>query len=289
MPMPRLRRQGIKEIHSMNPNAEHIVDAEWLPPDSHLLYQSYDISIMSEDEDLNLDHYQFVDLTAWALPLYDADEVSMPRWRDLKDLYDKRVPKVDGTAPGTSWGTPQQADQTLGDDDNQLFYRPDRISLMSLEDLNKPMVVYSRRFTLGYPFGAGLRTADNTCKWMKRFQGFVRMGIPTHKPVVIVWVLTNPPPIADDAFEDTALYPADRLWNSLDFLTPDDWRAKVFQHTPFSTEDDWRKWAVHLFVDNNRGDEVLFKPTELHGVFMRDSVYRLTNRSTSEVSPTPQA
>ena len=126
------------------------------------------------------------------------------------------------------------ADQTklarvyLGDADTNLVFQPGEISTMVLYDPGHASRLFQMREKLGWFFGKGLRTGDGqNCRYISHMESSMSVGInnPGHPGYVIgVLTLPNVPTFANWGGDDDSIYnnsmPADKDWESLDFLNP---------------------------------------------------------------------
>ena len=254
--MPDLLGKRYKEFGQLAVGSEHVIDWEVIPARAHLKYQSYDIVIHSL-EDVQPHHCMIYDLSCWYVPVFGADAAeTVSTTADLKNLYDRMVPKVDSTAPTAAW-TVSEADAEIGDDDDQLYFRPDRISLQTLTNPANPAKLYGRREWLGFAEEKAYRTGSSTnCRYMTRHKGFVSRGVPSNYPGYIIWVLTIPPQVADNAFEVASTFPADTDFISLDFLAPVWDPIQLSRSVGGSGMDEWRRWSTNMLIEQGTSGTV---------------------------------
>lgn len=252
--MPDLLGKRYKEWAQLSSNAEHVIDWEVVPRGANIKYQSYDL-VLHGDEDVEAYNCMLVDVSCWWLPVFGADAAeTVSTTSALKNLYDKYVPKVDSTVPTAAW-TVTDDDASIGDDDNELYFRPDRISLMSLTNPASPARLYNRREWLGWLEGKGYRTGSTTkCRYSARHRGFVRRGVPTPYPGYLVWVLTIPGDVSDSAFEVSSTFPPDGEFADLDFLAPMWDPIAAARSVGGANLDSWRRWAQSFVVEQGTGN-----------------------------------
>ena len=233
--------------------AEHIIDWEVIPTRARLDFQSYDFMVFGT-EDVELHQCMIYDLSCWWLPVYGADAAeTVNTTANLKNIYDRYVPKVDATAPGSDW-TESEADAEIGDDDDQPYFRPDRISLQILTDPAMPAKLYGRREYLGWMEDKGYRVSTSKCRYIARHRGFVRRGVRTSSPGYLVWVLTIPPNFSSSDFNVASTFPANREFPELSFLAPLFDPIDITRSLRDSGMDDWRRWAIHMLDDQTQSD-----------------------------------
>lgn len=263
--MPDLIGKRVKHWGNLAVGSEHIIDWEVLPAGASLKYQSYDYVIQSLTN-VGAHQAMIYDLSAWWLPCYGSDAAeTVNTVAGLKALYDMYVPKVDATRVEDSW-TVTEDDASIGDDDDQLYFRPDRVSLMTLTQPARPAKLYGKRGWLGWAEGSAFRTGDSThVRYMKRAKGFVRRGVNTSYPGYVVWVLTLPPNYgtadgedpddqgldAADTFDIAQTFPANQEFADLDFLAPVWDPILASRSVANSGLDQWRRWAVSFLEDTD--------------------------------------
>lgn len=249
MILPKLLGKRAKAWGELDVGKEHVIDWEAVPPKAALDFQSYDFMIYGT-EDVEAHHCMIYDLSCWWIPVYGSDATqTVNTTAALKNLYDMYVPKVDSEKPTDAW-TESESDAEIGDDDDQLYFRPDRISLQILTDPSIPTKLYGRREWLGWLEDKGFRTGSGTkTRYVSRHRGFVRRGVNTKMPGYIVWVLTIPPEVDNDDFTIASTFPENRSFQELSFLAPVWDPIDVTRSLRGAGMDDWRRWAQHITDD----------------------------------------
>ena len=195
--LPNFRFERHFERPEIPVGKDNIIAVELIPARSQVSHQSYDL-ILHGSEEVEADKFGMVFLTAWWLPLFEADMFTIPdNWNDFAVILQKRVTKVEDPHPTIERVSVD--DETHNDPtaDGSLIYRPDRISLKALQPAQVTMPatpLYRRLIRLGYFYDAGYRTGNGTkTKYLARVRGFLDSGFSTPIPGGIVWVLTIPP------------------------------------------------------------------------------------------------
>lgn len=186
---------------------DQIFDVEYIPAWTSPGMQTFDIFFYGNN-DVKFTNFGYAFFTVWYLPFFegDADGALPVNWASLKALLDKRVTKVEASHPAATVKTnyDMKTSDEMGLVDTNLIYRPDRISLRSLEtrQLMMPATqLYRRIIRLGMISGNYYRTGDaDKMRYMARVQGSIQTQFSTSLPGVIVWVLTIPPEPTDDEY-----------------------------------------------------------------------------------------
>lgn len=290
---PDLLGRRYKDKANLAVGAEHVLDFEVVPAFSHVRYQSYDLTLMSQ-VDVDWRDTMLVELNCWWIPVFGTDAAeTVNNVAGLKTLIDQRVPKIQDTAPGTNiaWDTDDSGDDdnSIGDTDTNLIFRPDRISLRVLRRAAAaaPMRLYNRREWLGWMEGKAFRTGNSTnMRIAHRMRGFVRSGVDTDNPGYIIWVLTIPPAVASSEFSEASAFPANQEFEDLDFLAPS--FDPIMQARSYAAGDAlnrWRRWAIHFWAQASGGDQQ-YNPVALDYRMRRDIAFSRSRPTPKMISPT---
>ena len=279
--------------------SETLIGYEFVPRGAHLTMQSFDFILRAGEKQRATDFW-YADLRCWSIPDHTTPSVIRTE-AQMKTLYNQWTAKVDATPTTKPW-TATDADEELGEatEDTNLIWRPDRISLKTLTEPGIANLLFKRRFMMGYSYGNGYRigsVANNIAEIQDemRFRGMITTGVhPVATPAYVMWILTIPPAIDDDAFSWTASGDAGVLLgdssqatgnpNKYDFLSPKP--SIVGEPTiPASIVDDWRQWSVYWKMDDDT--KLLYAPPATAHTILRNQP-RFTQRMVTHqvVSPT---
>lgn len=243
MPLPNYVTDWYIEGASLAVGQEHVLDYIHIPYGGATFPIPYDYVLFSPDQ-VDTNNVMIADLRHWILPCYGADRTEIPDSpTDIKDLYDRRIVKVNPNAPSTAWNfqrpsDPDNSDQEnewepyhLGDDDNNLVYQMGRINRRIFADPGEAAMLTKHRERLGFLEGRSFRRGNSDkVHYSTRINGVIPGRIhAAATDIIIVAVLTIPANIQDDDFRNgvdnhAATFnnlPADREWESLRaFLAP---------------------------------------------------------------------
>lgn len=239
------------EAHDIAVGTETILDYVHIPYGGTVYPMPYDYVLWSSEE-VDPENVMIYDLRHWLLPCYGADRQEIPyEPEDIKDLYNRRIIKVNPSAPSTAWtftrpSDPDNSDQEddwnpfqLGDADTNLVYQMGRISRRVFADPGEAAMLTKVRNRMGFLEGKSFRKG-NSAKvfYSDRVSGVIpgRIHAAT-TDLIVVAILTIPTDITSSDFrtDSNALVagyqsdnmptsdnlPADKEWESLRaFLAP---------------------------------------------------------------------
>ncbi len=268
MTVPAIIAKRSRLHGKLDPGADHVIDFEIVPRNGYLSFQSYEIVLIGQSE---VDYHQCMDvyLSCWWLPVYGSDQTeTVSTLSALKTLADRYIPKIEDTAPKDTWSMPSgddAADAELGDVDTALLWRPDRLQLEMLTNVQAPTPLYKRVERLGYMEQKGFRTgnSDKTV-YGSMHKGFVSRGIhAVGGPGYVVWILTIPNDYTDGDWSEGGMFPENREFYDLGFLALGrDVVTGNMQITGDANLDDLRRWSLSHYEVQNSGLD-MYKPTSL--------------------------
>lgn len=148
------------------------------------------------------------------------------------------------------------------------------------------------REKLGWFFGKGLRTGDGqNCRYISHMESSMSVGInnPGHPGYVIgVLTLPNVPTFANWGGDDDSIYnnsmPADKDWESLDFLNPLWSVIDLDRSVGGANLESWRRWSIQQSKLGG-SDTQIFKPAVLNLLVEYSSTFRRAVTQPSTITP----
>lgn len=291
-----------KEWGKLAKNNDHVIDWEYVPPESHLLGMISGMVLGSESEQ-DVETYQHYQITDLWLPVFDADsQISV--WETtaatrnaniktaLETLVDRRFPKMENVSTRTAVSADYTQD-LLGTADPTVMWDPSRISKGALSDLRVNSVINVIRGKLGYAYGSAFRNGPNDkVKFLHNYSDILPLNVkmPADMAGYYIRMLTIPQEVNDANSEISHHFPVDGDPRNIDFLKSPDQMDSIFNKGIESDEDDYRRWAVTYLIEQGTGGSKRQVADDLYAHVSRECEFlRSDTRGDVVVDPQPGA